>query len=335
MALVFPSNPTNGQVYSSGSSAQYQWNGSYWEVVMPRVLISSSHAITASHLIPSTDEFLWPDVKHSTHQWGVNFAFKNKIFAVGSNYSYRTTGVANFKDQTGMITEVLVLERPVSFSKLVVNQSNIHALGDNGVAYSYGVNNYGQLGIGNSTNVFMRPMAPITSSRISGSGKAVLDIFGPHDATNNTTDGNYTSIIFKVNDNGTLKYFGVGYNPYANLGIGNTTSIISVPTENTIMRGKNIVSMSMGSPDGSSVLALVDDGTVWSWGYNNVGQLGVGNATLGTNPAQAKSGSGLVPITNAIDVQSCTLSDESTYTWYNTFILKADGTVLGAGNGGD
>jgi hypothetical protein len=29
------------------------------------------------------------------------------------------------------------------------------------------------------------------------------------------------------------------------------------------------------------------------------------------------------------------MSDESTFTWYNTFILKSDGTVLGAGNGAD
>ncbi len=335
MALVFPLNPTIGQVYSSGSSAQYQYNGSYWEIVMPRVLISSSHAITASHLIPSTDEFLWPDLKHSAHQWGANFAFKNKIFAVGSNYSYRTTGVANNTDITGMITEVPILQRPVSFSKLVVNPNNVYALGDNGVAYSYGVNNYGQLGIGNTTNVFMRPMAPITSSRISGSGIQVLDIYGANNAVNTQTDGNYASIIFKVNDNGTLKYFGVGANDYAQLGIGNTTATIPVPTENVAMRGKNIVSMSMGSFNAASVLALVDDGTVWSWGYNNVGQLGVGNATLGTNPVQAKSGSGTVPITNAIDVQSCYMGDESSFNWYNTFILKADGTVLGCGNGAD
>ena len=335
MPLVFPNNPTNGQVYSSGSSAQYQYNGSYWEVVMPRVLISASYAITASHLIPSTDEFLWADQKHSAHQWGANFAFKNKIFAVGSNYSYRTTAVANNTDKTGMIYEVPILQRPVSFSKLVVNPNNVYALGDNGVAYSYGVNNYGQLGNGTNANVFMRPMAPITSSRISGSGIQVLDIYGANNAVNSQTDGNYASIICKVNDNGTLKYFGFGANDYAQLGIGNTTAIISVPTENTVMRGKNIVSMSMGSFNAASVLALVDDGTVWSWGYNNVGQLGVGNQTLGTNPTQAKSGSGLVPITNAIDVQSCYMTDESSFNWYNTYILKADGTVLGAGNGGD
>jgi hypothetical protein len=29
------------------------------------------------------------------------------------------------------------------------------------------------------------------------------------------------------------------------------------------------------------------------------------------------------------------MSDDSAFNWYNTYILKADGTVLGAGNGGD
>lgn len=335
MPLIFPSSPTIGQTYASGSSALYQWNGSYWETAAPKLLVSASYALTASYLLTSSLGIVWPDVDSSGHQWGINFAYKNKVFAVGSNYSYRTTGFANNTDQTGILCEIPVLQRPVSFSKLIVNANNIHALGDNGVAYSYGVNSYGQLANGNVTNVFGREMQPITASTMSGSGIQVLDIYGPNDWVNSLSDDNLTAIMFKVNDNGTLKYYGVGRNVFANLGIGNTTDQISVPRENIVMRGKNIVSMSMGSPNGSSVLALVDDGTVWSWGYNNVGQLGVGNSTLGTNPTQAKSGSGLVPITNAIDVQSCYMSDDSSFSWYNTYILKADGTVLGAGNGAD
>lgn len=333
MPLIFPSTPTLGQTYASGSSAVYQWNGSYWETVAPKLLVSASYALTASYLLTSSLGIVWPDVNHSGHQWGINFAYKNKIFAVGSNFSYRTTGFASDRDQSGLLYEILVLQRPVSFSKLVVNANNIHALGDNGVVYSYGVNSYGQLGNGNTTNVFGRDMQPITASSISGSGKQVLDIYGANNWISGHSNDNIATIMFKVNDNGTLKYYGVGRNVYANLGIGNTLDARSVPQENVVMRGKNIVSMSIGSPDGSSVLALVDDGTVWSWGYNNVGQLGTGNNTLGTNPTQAKSGSGLVPITGAKEVVSCYMTDEGSLNWYNTYILKQDGTVLAAGNG--
>jgi hypothetical protein len=92
----------------------------------------------------------------------------------------------------------------------------------------------------------------------------------------------------------------------------------------------------MGSFNAASAMALVDDGTVWTWGYNNVQQLGLGtSATTISTAQQAKSGSGLAVITGAVDVQSCMMSDESTFTWYNLFILKSDGTVLGCGNGAD
>jgi alpha-tubulin suppressor-like RCC1 family protein len=59
----------------------------------------------------------------------------------------------------------------------------------------------------------------------------------------------------------------------------------------------------------------------------------VGNNTNQSTPQQAKSGSGLTPIVGAKDVQSCYMADESTFNWYNTYILKTDGTVLGCGNG--
>lgn len=341
MPLSFPSIPIVGQLYSSGSSAVYQYNGSYWETFQPKPLLSasysitSSYAVTASHLIQEQQSrnILWPDANHSSFQWGVTLAYRNTIYTVGSNYSFRPTGMAANVDRLGHLYEIPILNRPVSFSKIVTSINNVHALGDNGVAYSYGVNNYGQLGQGNVTNTFGQWMQPITASSISGSGKQVLDIYGPGQMTNSIGDSNANCIILKVNDNGTLKYYGIGRNGYANLGIGNTTDVISVPTENVTMRGKNIVSMSMGSGDGASVLALVDDGTVWSWGYNNVGQLGVGNTTNQSTPQQAKSGSGLVPIVGAKDVVSCFTTDEFTFNWYNTYILKADGTVLGAGNG--
>jgi hypothetical protein len=35
MALSFPTNPTVNQLYQSGSSATYQWNGSYWAISAP------------------------------------------------------------------------------------------------------------------------------------------------------------------------------------------------------------------------------------------------------------------------------------------------------------
>jgi hypothetical protein len=35
MALIFPNNPTLDQLYQSGSSATYKWNGSFWVISAP------------------------------------------------------------------------------------------------------------------------------------------------------------------------------------------------------------------------------------------------------------------------------------------------------------
>ena len=48
MPLLFPNTPIVGQNYSSGSSAIYQWNGTYWETVAPKLLTSASFAQTSS-----------------------------------------------------------------------------------------------------------------------------------------------------------------------------------------------------------------------------------------------------------------------------------------------
>jgi len=50
MPLSFPSNPTLGQTYISGSSNYYQWNGSYWGVVQPPIFatVAASASISAS-----------------------------------------------------------------------------------------------------------------------------------------------------------------------------------------------------------------------------------------------------------------------------------------------
>ena len=48
MPLIFPSNPSSGQLYQSGSSATYQYNGQFWNLVAPPTAIFVT-AATASY----------------------------------------------------------------------------------------------------------------------------------------------------------------------------------------------------------------------------------------------------------------------------------------------
>jgi len=59
MPIVFPSNPTPNQTYSTGSSAIYTWNGFYWDIVNPPSIevssaISSSYTVSSSITQPPT-----------------------------------------------------------------------------------------------------------------------------------------------------------------------------------------------------------------------------------------------------------------------------------------
>jgi hypothetical protein len=57
--LSFPSNPTQGQTYQSGSSSTYLWNGDYWETSLPPTQTvlnaeNAAFAVTASYLATPT-----------------------------------------------------------------------------------------------------------------------------------------------------------------------------------------------------------------------------------------------------------------------------------------
>jgi hypothetical protein len=53
MPLIFPSSPSSGQLYQSGSSATYQYNGQFWTTVTPPTAIfeSAASASWASNLV--------------------------------------------------------------------------------------------------------------------------------------------------------------------------------------------------------------------------------------------------------------------------------------------
>lgn len=85
-------------------------------------------------------------------------------------------------------------------------------------------------------------------------------------------------------DDGTV--WAYGQNGAGNLGNGNNTNS-SVPVKASNL--SNVVAVAAGGYSGANVgfsLALKADGSVWSWGYNNYGQLGHGDATTRLTPTR-------------------------------------------------
>ncbi|MCL1989062.1 MAG: stalk domain-containing protein [Firmicutes bacterium] len=119
---------------------------------------------------------------------------------------------------------------------------------------------------------------------------------------------------FALDNNGNV--WAWGSNSYGIL--GESDSIVSVRNTPAQIQGiNNVVDISIGS---NYVVALKNDGTVWSWGYNSSGQLGNGTTTNTHIPVQVYG------LQNIVSVNV-----------YNSgaVALKNDGTVWswGAGSG--
>ena len=118
----------------------------------------------------------------------------------------------------------------------------------------------------------------------------------------------YHSLILK--NDGTL--WGCGYNGYGQLGLGDTNNrnIFTQVTTNT----DDIKKIYCGW---NHTFILKNDGTLWSCGKNDFGNLGLGDTTNRTTFIQVT--------TNTDNIKSvcCSMS--------HTFILENDGTLWGCG----
>ena len=120
-----------------------------------------------------------------------------------------------------------------------------------------------------------------------------------------------------------------GYNRSGQLGNGEewggTYEGIPVPVQ--VIGLSRVISVAGGN---SHSVALRNDGTVWAWGNNYLGQLGEGAGYLGTNqPVQVIGLSGVIAIDTGYSHSLALKSDETLWAWGNN-----SSGQLGDGNGG-
>ncbi len=146
--------------------------------------------------------------------------------------------------------------RPVT----LLDEVTAIAAGDNhslalkdGAVYAWGYNGYGQLGDGSSAN---RP-SPVQVLGLTG----VTAI----------ASGYYHGLALL--EDGTVRAW--GSNVYGQLGDNSTTSR---PSPVQVLNLTGVAAIAAGN-SGHHSLALLEDGTVFAWGYNGYGQLGEGTAT--------------------------------------------------------
>ena len=197
----------------------------------------------------------------------------------------------------------------------------------NGKLYSWGYNNNGQLGNGTTENSSM----PICISDIENSplkGKNIVDVH------------NYDSTIIAKDSSGKLYTWGNNY--YGQLGNGTTTNssmpICISEVEGSPLKGKNIVEIYRYEYV-DSVIARDSAGKLYTWGYNDYGQLGNGTTTNSSMPVcisdiknSPLNGKNIVDIyIERIDYLTVSIKDSNgkIYAWgSNKYGQVGDGTKI-------
>lgn len=139
---------------------------------------------------------------------------------------------------------------------------HVLALTEKGEIYSWGHNGYCELGNG-STNQGLTP----TLLNTNLSTRRIIDI----------ACGNHHSLA--LTDDGEV--YAWGQNNCGQVGSGIITNQGSPRLVNSVLAGKKVVCIACGQ---ASSMAVTDAGDVYGWGYNGVGQLGVGNYVNQVNP---------------------------------------------------
>jgi alpha-tubulin suppressor-like RCC1 family protein len=174
------------------------------------------------------------------------------------------------------------------------------ALRADGTVWGWGNNGRTQLGDGTSAN-------RSTPTRVRD----------PEDATGVKPLGNVAAVsagfshALALRSDGTV--WAWGYNDHGQIGDGSTASVVRfIPVKVPTL--SHVVAVSAGR---NHSLALSSGGTVWAWGGNADGQLGIGSTASSSSPVQVPNLEGVVAVV-AGQVSS--------------LALKADGTVWAWGN---
>lgn len=154
---------------------------------------------------------------------------------------------------------------------------HVLALTKEGEVYAWGHNGYGELGIGASNQVVTKPIL-VTMPILEGLGmKRVVDIAcGSHHSIALTEDG---------------EVYAWGQNNCGQLGSSISTNQVTPRQVNSVLGGKKVVCISCGQ---TSTMVVIENGEVYGFGNNGVGQLGIGNYANQTSPWQVGSLRGIV-----------------------------------------
>lgn len=199
---------------------------------------------------------------------------------------------------------------------IILGWHHIIVTTSDGRTYSWGRNNNGQLGTGDTEDKDTpievpietptdddptTPTEPIESNPWLSDGYIVQVSAGNNHSLVLTEDGNVYS-------------WGAGFYGQLGTGISGNGSSRPTPQHVTALSGKNIVQVSAGV---QFSLALTEDGNVYSWGDGRSGQLGLGNTSQQNTPREVTtlSGKNIVQIVAGSLHALALTADGEVYSW--------------------
>jgi len=237
---------------------------------------------------------------------------------------------------------------------IAVSAATVHTCGItvDGTLKCWGNNSFGQLGIGNTTEMHSPINVSDTDKYIEiSSGEShtcgitadgTLKCWGSNDY-GELGNGIYGGIISTpaavpdsdkyvkvaaamdytcaITTNGTLKCWGLNFN--GQLGIGNTTQML-LPIE--VLDSDNYVSVSAGA---YYSCAINNGSTIKCWGSNGNGQLGIGNTTEMNSPINVDDSDKYLSLSSRYGEHTCAITADGTAKCWGS----AGSGQLGGGNG--
>lgn len=223
------------------------------------------------------------------------------------------------------------------------------ALDTNGILYSWGNNNNGALGVGDTVRRVIPTAVNITSSFVFVAAGPVStaaiatdgSLFTWGEQTNGQLGNGATAAANVLNPSkigtsswyrvsigyrfmngitGTYKLFSWGLGTSGVIGDG-TANTRSVPTA---IGTSSWIFVSSGN---SSAFAIRSDSTLWAWGNNHVGQLGLGDTIARSSPVQIASPANW----KYVDAANNYIGGPSFSPYYRTYGIASDNTLYAWG----
>ena len=255
----------------------------------------------------------------STTKWKIVATDGDSVAAIKTDGTLWTWGKNNYgqlgdNTNTNKSSPVQTVAGGNSWKFVTVNGQSMHAIKIDGTLWAWGFNSYNNLGTSNNTHyssptqIGSSSWLTVCTGRTSAGAirsDGTLWMWGLNNyghLGDNTTTGknspvqtiaggsNWKQIQTGYKHSGGIKNDGTlwmwGKNGYGALGVGTNELGRSSPVQ-TIAGGSNWKQLSI---KGTSTGAIKTDGTLWTWGHNNNGQLGDNTQVNKSSPVQTVAG---------------------------------------------